>query len=141
MRVDNYLRFIYELAFCLVVSILWTGPLAERTRLVTYACYTFLLSGYIYPIIVAWVWGSGWLALKGFHDFAGSGVVHIVAGTSGFWGAYFVGKRFGKDFHRNKLNYVLDHRALEKIIAAQRMDEIPYSVRNLAYRDDFRPSN
>jgi Amt family ammonium transporter len=62
MRVDNYLRFVYELAFCIVVCILFTGPLAERTRMVAYACYTFLLAGYIYPVIVAWVWGGGWLA-------------------------------------------------------------------------------
>jgi membrane protein DedA with SNARE-associated domain len=65
----------------------------------------------------------------------------LVAGVSGFWGAFFVGKRFGRDFTRRKPNYVLDHRALEKIVAIQKMDEMPYSLRNLGYRDDFRPSN
>jgi Amt family ammonium transporter len=59
---DNYIRFIYELAFCVLTCILFTGALAERTRMIAYCGYAFLLSGYIYPVIVAWVWGSGWLA-------------------------------------------------------------------------------
>lgn len=117
LQQDNYLRFIYELAFCIVTCILFTGPMAERTRMIAYCGYAFILSGYVYPVIVAWVWGSGWLAQNGFTDFAGAGVVHMVAGVSGFWGIVFVGKRYGKDFHRGKPNYILDHRAIEKIIA------------------------
>lgn len=138
---DNYVRFIYELAFCILVCVLFTGPLAERTRMVAYCGYAFLLSGYIYPVIVAWVWGSGWLAQKGFHDFSGAGVVHLVAGVSGFWGALFVGKRYGKDFSRNKPEYILSQSSIEKIVGGQKTNDIPYSLRNLAYRDDFRPSN
>lgn len=88
---DNYLRFVYELAYCVLCCVFFTGPLAERTRLVGYLGYAFILSCYVYPVIVAWVWGGGWLAKRGFHDFAGSGVVHLVAGTSGFWGAIFLG--------------------------------------------------
>jgi ammonium transporter, Amt family len=99
------------------VCVLFTGPLAERTRMIAYCGYAFILSGYVYPVIVAWVWGSGWLAQRGFTDFAGAGVVHMVAGVSGFWGIVFVGKRHGKDFHTRKPNYILDHRAIEKIIA------------------------
>jgi Amt family ammonium transporter len=47
----------------------------------------------VYPIILAWTWGNGWLTQKGFHDFAGSGIVHLVAGTTALWGAWIVGER------------------------------------------------
>lgn len=113
---DNYVRWNYEVAYCIVVCILFTGPLAERTRMVAFAGYAFILACFVYPVIVAWVWGTGWLSRRGFHDFAGAGVVHLVAGTSALWGAILVGKRFGRDFHKRKTNYVLDHRALERIV-------------------------
>lgn len=57
---------------------------------------TFLLAAFVYPVILAWTWGQGWLFDKGFHDFAGSGVVHLVGGTVGFWGAFVVGERQAK---------------------------------------------
>ena len=61
-----------------------------------YVIVSFLLASFVYPIILAWTWGQGWLYDKGFHDFAGSGVVHLVAGTTALWGAIFVGERRSK---------------------------------------------
>ena len=55
-----------------------------------------MLSSFTYPIILAWTWGEGWLAAKGFHDFAGTGIIHLVGGTAAFWGAYLVGERRAK---------------------------------------------
>ena len=72
------------------------GALAERTNLSAYVIISFLLASFVYPIILAWTWGRGWLFDKGFHDFAGSGVVHLVAGTTALWGAIFVGERRSK---------------------------------------------
>ena len=57
---------------------------------------SFLLAAFVYPIILAWTWGKGWLYDKGFHDFAGSGIIHLVAGTTAFWGALIVGERRSK---------------------------------------------
>jgi Amt family ammonium transporter len=54
------------------------------------------LAGFIYPVILAWTWGQGWLYKKGYHDFAGTGIIHLVGGTAGFWGAWIVGERRAK---------------------------------------------
>ncbi len=72
------------------------GALAERTKLKAYLIVSAILAGFIYPIILAWTWGQGWLYEKGFHDFSGSGVVHLVAGTVALWGAIIVGERRAK---------------------------------------------
>ena len=66
-----------------------------------------LLAGFVYPIILSWTWGLGWLNDKGFHDFAGTGVIHLVAGTTAFWGALIVGERRAKVRAReNQINKV-----------------------------------
>ena len=62
------------------------------------------MTGFVYPVVVAWTWGKGWLDHLGFVDFAGSGVVHLVGGTAAFIGAYYVGERIGKEKNRKKIN-------------------------------------
>jgi len=57
---------------------------------------TFYIVGFVHPTIVAWTWGQGWLGEKGFKDFAGTGIVFMLAGCVGFWGAYILGERLGK---------------------------------------------
>lgn len=74
----------------------YQGSLAERTNLSAYVIVSFLLAAFVYPIILAWTWGKGWLYDKGFHDFAGSGIIHLVAGTTALWGAWIVGERRAK---------------------------------------------
>lgn len=54
------------------------------------------MTGFIYPVIVAWTWGEGWLFKKGYEDFAGSGIVHMTGGIAGLCGAYIMGPRIGK---------------------------------------------
>lgn len=61
-----------------------------------YVIVSFLLASFVYPIILAWTWGKGWLYDNDFHDFAGSGIIHLVAGTTAFWGAWIVGERRAK---------------------------------------------
>lgn len=53
------------------------------------------MNGFIYPIIVAWTWGGGWLSAKGYSDFAGSGIVHMTGGFAGLIGAAILGPRLG----------------------------------------------
>jgi len=55
-----------------------------------------LMTGFIYPVVVAWTWGGGFLTSWGFSDFAGSGVVHLTGGISGLAGAVICGARIGK---------------------------------------------
>jgi Amt family ammonium transporter len=70
--------------------------MAERTKITAYLAYSFLISALIYPISGHWVWGGGWISQLGFHDFAGSGVVHMIGGMVALMGAWLVGPRIGK---------------------------------------------
>ncbi|CDW80476.1 ammonium transporter [Stylonychia lemnae] len=93
---DHYLLWVIQFAYCMIVVTVYQGALAERTQIAGYVIMTFLLAGFVYPVILAWTWGQGWLFDKGFHDFAGTGIVHLVGGTTGFWGAVVVGERQAK---------------------------------------------
>lgn len=73
-----------------------SGSLAERTNVFCYILFAFFMIGFIYPTIVAWTWGKGWLFKMGFLDFAGSGIVHMVGGFAGLTGAIICGPRIGR---------------------------------------------
>jgi len=74
-----------------------SGSLAERTQLPAYFLFSILMTGFIYPVVLAWTWGGGWLGQLGFHDFAGTGIVHMVGGVAGFMGALVIRPRHGKE--------------------------------------------
>ena len=59
--------------------------------------FSALMTGFIYPVVVAWTWGGGWLTQNGFHDFAGTGIVHMVGGVAGLVGALIIRPRYGKE--------------------------------------------
>ena len=62
-----------------------SGSLAERCSFTAYIVYSIMITGFIYPIIAHWVWHpEGWLSINGFHDFAGSAVVHLTGGNLKF---------------------------------------------------------
>ena len=66
-----------------------SGAIAERAAFNGYIIFSILISGLVYPVHAHWCWGpDGWLADKGFYDFAGSGVVHLAGATCGFFGKY-----------------------------------------------------
>ena len=89
-------NFFFNLMFCATASTIVSGAMAERTRFLSYCIYTVIISLFVYPIEAGWVWGGGWLADIGFHDFAGSTVIHMVGGLSALIGAAFLGARIGK---------------------------------------------
>ena len=70
--------------------------MAERTKFLSYCIYSAVISALIYPIEAHWIWGGGWLAGLGFHDFAGSTAIHMVGGISALIGAKILGARIGK---------------------------------------------
>ena len=70
--------------------------MAERTKFLSYCIYSAVISALIYPIEAHWIWGGGWLAEWGFHDFAGSCAIHMVGGISALIGAKILGPRIGK---------------------------------------------
>jgi ammonium transporter, Amt family len=88
--------FFFQFAFAATASTITTGAMAERTDFVGNLIYTVIVTIFIYPVIVHWVWGGGWLFQQGFFDFAGSNVVHTVGGVIAFAGAWMLGPRKGK---------------------------------------------
>ena len=97
---DNYyLAWVFQFSFAATASTIVSGSLAERTQLPAYMAFSVLMTGFIYPVVVGWVWGGGWLGEKGYLDFAGVSVVHMVGGVAGFCGAIVIGPRHGKEKH------------------------------------------
>lgn len=76
-----------------------SGCLAERCQVSAYLWACFLLSSIVYPLVVHWTWGGGFLGGLGYSDFAGSGIVHMVGGLFGLVGAKILGPRAGRFGH------------------------------------------
>ena len=87
---------IFQTVFCATAATIVSGAMAERTKFISYCIYSAIISAVIYPISGHWIWGGGWLAQLGFHDFAGSTAVHMVGGVAAFVGAKILGPRIGK---------------------------------------------
>lgn len=87
---------IFQTVFCATAATIVSGAMAERTKFSAYCIYSVIISAVIYPISGHWIWGGGWLAQLGFHDFAGSTAVHMVGGVAAFVGARMIGPRIGK---------------------------------------------
>lgn len=87
---------IFQTVFCATSATIVSGAMAERTKFISYCIYSLLISLFVYPISGHWIWGGGWLAQLGFHDFAGSTAVHMVGGVAALLGAMFLGPRIGK---------------------------------------------
>lgn len=107
----NYGAWFFQWAFAATAATIVSGSVAERCKLDGYFIYSFIITIWIYPVVVCWCWGNGWLSPFGpdtknylfdgeksnnFVDFAGSGVVHMVGGFSGLVGAIVLGPRRGK---------------------------------------------
>ena len=88
----------FQFAFAAAASTIATGAMAERTNFKADLAYSFAISVFIYPIIGHWIWGGGWLADRGFSDFAGSTVVHSVGGYVGLVGTLVMGRRRDRSF-------------------------------------------
>ncbi|MBG1271484.1 ammonium transporter [Nostoc sp. WHI] len=89
-------KFLFQLVFAGTAATIVSGAVAERIKFVDFLIFSLLLVGIAYPITGHWIWGGGWLADRGFWDFAGSTVVHSVGGWAALMGAAFLGPRLGK---------------------------------------------
>jgi Amt family ammonium transporter len=87
---------VFNLVFCATTATIVSGAMAERTKFSAYCVYSAVISLVIYPIEAHWIWGGGWLAQLGLHDYAGSCAIHMVGGISALIGAYLLGPRIGK---------------------------------------------
>jgi ammonium transporter, Amt family len=88
--------FIFQGMFAATCATIVSGAVAERVKLVPFLIFTTVFVALIYPMIGMWHWGGGWLKEQGFHDFAGSSLVHSVGGWGALAGAIILGPRLGK---------------------------------------------
>ena len=103
----DYSFFLFQWAFAIAAAGIASGSIAERTQFVAYLIYSSFLTGFVYPVVSHWFWSpDGWASAtrpgkdflfgSGAIDFAGSGVVHMVGGIAGLWGALIEGPRLGR---------------------------------------------
>ena len=100
---------IFQTVFCATSATIVSGAMAERTKFSAYCIYSAAISLFIYPVSGHWIWGGGWLAQLGFHDFAGSTAVHMVGGICALIGAKILGPRIGKYDKNGKPRAILGH--------------------------------
>ncbi|MBI4378692.1 MAG: ammonium transporter [Nitrospinae bacterium] len=106
--------WMYQLVFVSSTAAIVSGAMAERTRFSASLMFTAAMSSFIYPVFGSWVWGSfyhgdGWLEKLGFHDFAGSTVIHAIGGWAGLAGTIVLGPRSGKFRKDGTINPILGH--------------------------------
>ncbi len=92
----DWSNFVFNLVFCATAATIVSGAMAERCKFLSYCIYSGVISALVYPIEAHWIWGGGWLAQLGFHDFAGSCAIHMVGGIAALVGAKILGPRIGK---------------------------------------------
>lgn len=100
---------IFHTVFCATAATIVSGSMAERTKFAAYLAYSAAISIFIYPVSGHWIWGGGWLAELGFHDFAGSTAVHMVGGICALIGAKILGPRIGKYDKKGKVRAIPGH--------------------------------
>ena len=86
----------FQMVFCATTASIVSGTVAERLKLWPFLIFTLFLTGFIYPVVGGWEWGTGWLDAMGFSDFAGSTLVHSTGGWAALTGAIVLGARTGK---------------------------------------------
>ena len=114
--------WLFQFAFADTCSTITSGAMIGRTGWIGDLLYSFCVSGFIYPIIGHWAWGpDGFLVTMGsegnflptlgtgFHDFAGSTVVHTIGGFIALAGAIVLGPRLGRKFKRDGGGPMLPH--------------------------------
>jgi Amt family ammonium transporter len=103
--------FVFQVAFAATAATIVSGAMAERTKFKSYFLYSIAISAVIYPVVVHWNWGGGWLAglSTPFHDFAGSSMVHMTGGIAALMGAAILGPRLGKYGPDGKPRAILGH--------------------------------
>ncbi|HAO93158.1 MAG: ammonia permease [Deltaproteobacteria bacterium GWB2_55_19] len=107
--VPLYAKFFFQLVFAGTAATIVSGAVAERIKFMSFIVFSFIIVGFIYPVVGHWIWGGGWLAKLGMFDFAGSTVVHSVGGWAALAGVMVLGPRLGKFGKTGKVNPIPGH--------------------------------
>jgi Amt family ammonium transporter len=113
--------FIFQLAFAATAATIVSGAMAERTKFKSYFIYSLVITAFIYPVVVHWTWGGGWIAQFNdgqFTDFAGSSIVHMTGGIAALAGAFVLGPRLGKYGPDGKPRAILGHNIPFAVVGA-----------------------
>ena len=86
----------FQMVFCATTVSIVSGAMAERIKSWPLVLFAAILARILYPIVMGWQWGGGWLAELGFSDFAGSTLVHSTGGAAALAGAIIIGPRLGR---------------------------------------------
>ncbi|WP_394245341.1 ammonium transporter [Vibrio astriarenae] len=97
-------KFFFLLTFAAAIPAIVSGGIAERARFYPILLATFFTVGLVYPFFEGLIWNGNfgfqsWLENTfdaGFHDFAGSVVVHGVGGWIALVAVIFLGMRKGR---------------------------------------------
>ncbi len=106
---SDYADLFFQTVFAATAATIVSGAMAERTEFKAYLIFTIVITVFIYPISGHWTWGGGWLSQLGFHDFAGSSIVHSVGAWVGLAGAAIIGPRIGKYDKNGKAKAIPGH--------------------------------
>lgn len=96
MQMTIWSDFIFQAMFAATAATIVSGCVTGRIKLSAFMLFGALLVAFLYPVTGSWLWGGGWLDQIGFHDFAGSALVHAVGGFAGLACVLILGARKGK---------------------------------------------
>ncbi len=110
LTVSNQLFWFIQLGFAIAAISIVSGAIAERMKLWAYAVLVVVFCAVLYPLAANWVWNpNGWLAARGFNDFAGSAAVHAMGGFAALAAAIVLGPRIGKYNKDGSANSIAGH--------------------------------
>lgn len=109
LEVPLYAFLLFQTVFAATAATIVSGAVSERIKFMSYCIYSIVVTAFIYPVVGHWIWGGGWLAERGFIDFAGSTVVHSVGGWAALVGAWLLGPRLGKYNEDGSVNAIPGH--------------------------------
>ncbi|MGH7192981.1 MAG: ammonium transporter, partial [Candidatus Saccharimonadales bacterium] len=107
--VPLWAKFFFQLVFAGTAATIVSGAVAERIKYHSFILFSAIMAMAIYPVVGHWIWGGGWLAARGFLDFAGSTQVHSIGGWAALAGILLLGPRMGKYGAGGKMNAIPGH--------------------------------
>jgi len=93
---QEYGQWMFHFAYAITCTTIFSGCVAERIKMLPFCLFNCILIGFIYPVAVHWSWSGGWLHDLNYHDFSGSGIIHLIGGTAGLAGGILLGPRKGR---------------------------------------------